>query len=97
MRTALTTLLLAAALACGGVLSALADDATSKARTSLGECLTTLPADKLSDEKAIDDCLDRAQSAAEAENKRRGRIEFQRQLDQMDRMIERTTRGSRLP
>lgn len=72
-----------------------ADNAAGKARSTLSDCLKTLPADKLSDNDAIADCLSRAQGAAEAEDKRKGQIEFQRQLDDMDRLIERTTRGSR--
>jgi hypothetical protein len=97
MRAKIAMLSMAAALAFGGASTALADNAANKARATLSECLKALPADRLSDEKAISDCLERAQGAAEQEDKRRGQIEFQRQLDQMDRMIERTTRGGRFP
>jgi len=74
-----------------------ADTAANRARTALSDCLKAIPLDKLSDEKLIGDCLGQAQGAAEAEDKRQGQIEFQRQLDQMDRMIERTRRGGRFP
>lgn len=84
------------AILLGGA-PALADNAGNTARSALSDCLKSLPANKLNDEKAIGECLDRAQRAAEQQDKRRGDIEFQRQLDQMDRMIERTTRGSRRP
>jgi hypothetical protein len=73
---------------------ALADNAANKARAALSDCLQTLPLDKLSDEKAIEDCLARAQSAADQHDKREGQIEFQRRLDDMDRMIERTRRAT---
>jgi hypothetical protein len=74
--------------------SAQAGNAANKARAALNDCLQTLPLDKLSDEKAIEDCLARAQSAADQHDKREGQIEFQRRLDDMDRMIERTRRAT---
>ncbi len=82
-------LALSVAIAAG---PALADNPANKARATLSECLKALPADKLSDEQAIGECLNKAQNAAEANDKRKGQIEFQRRLDDMDRMIERTRR-----
>lgn len=88
----LVLILAAAALALGLTPDARADNAANKARASLDACLKALPLDKLSDEKAIEDCLAQAQGAAEQHDKRQGQIEFQRRLDDMDRMIERTRR-----
>lgn len=76
---------------------ALAQSPANKARATLKECLDKLPLAKLSDEKVIADCLGEAQGAADTARKRDGQIEFNRQLDDMDRLIERTTRGSRRP
>lgn len=73
----------------------MADSTANKARKTLKECLDTLPLAKLSDEKAIAECLGEAQGAAKADEKRDGQIEFNRRIDEMDRLIERTTRGSR--
>jgi hypothetical protein len=89
--------LLTAALACLVAASVHADTAANRARSTLSDCLKAIPLDKLSDEKLIADCLGQAQRAAEAEDKRQGQIEFQRDLDRMDRMIERTRRGGRFP
>ena len=90
-----TVLILAAAtLPLALAPDARADNAANKARASLDACLKALPLDKLSDEKAIGDCLSQAQGAAEKENGRQGQIEFQRRLDDMDRMIERTRRAT---
>ena len=77
--------------------TALAQSPANKARATLKECLDKLPLDRLSDEKAIADCLGEAQRAAAADRKRDGQLEFNRRLDDMDRLIERTTRGSRRP
>lgn len=85
-------IVLAALLAFCATGPALADNPANKARATLSECLKALPADKLSDEQAIGDCLSKAQNAAESNDKRKGQIEFQRRLDDMDRMIERTRR-----
>jgi hypothetical protein len=74
---------------------ALAQTAANKARATLKDCLDKLPLDKLSDETAIADCLGQAQGAADKDRNRQGQIEFNRRLDDMDRLIERTTRGSR--
>jgi len=84
----------AAALALGLAPEARADNAANKARAALSDCLQNLPLDKLSDEQAIGDCLARAQGAADQHDKRQGQIEFQRRLDDMDRMIERTRRAT---
>lgn len=72
-----------------------ADNTARAARDALRDCLNALPADQLADERAIAACLDRAQKAGGAERNRDKQIEFMRQLDDLDRMIERTTRGSR--
>lgn len=72
-----------------------ADNAANKGREALRDCLAKLPLDRLGDEKTIAACLEEGQRAAEAEDKRRGQIEYMRKLDELDRMIERTTRGSR--
>lgn len=88
-------LILAATLPMLGLAAdARADNAANKARAALSDCLQKLPLDKLSDEKAIGDCLAQAQGAAETEDNRQGQIEFQRRLDDMDRMIERTRRAT---
>lgn len=86
--------LAAAVLPLGLAPDARADNAANKARAALNDCLQKLPLDKLSDEKAIGDCLAHAQGAAEQDDKRKGQIEFQRRLDDMDRMIERTRRAT---
>lgn len=88
----LVLILAAATLPLGLAPDARADNAANKARAALDDCLKNLPLDKLSDEKAIGDCLAQAQGAAEKDDKRKGQIEFQRRLDDMDRMIERTRR-----
>ena len=74
---------------------ALADNAANKARATLKDCLDKIPLDRLSEESLIGECLGQAQGAADKERKRDGQLEFNRQLDDMDRLIERTTRGSR--
>jgi len=94
MRLAIRTVIcagLAAPLLCLAA-PVRADTAAAQARATLSRCLKDLPADKLSDEKAIADCLARAENAARAEDGRQGQIEFQRRLDEMDRLIERTRR-----
>ncbi len=92
--------LLAAALLAPAALAA-ADERTGNAanagRAALGECLAKLPPERLGDEAAIGQCLDQGRRAAETEDKRQGQIEFLRRLDDMDRLIERATRGSRRP
>jgi hypothetical protein len=75
--------------------AALADDAANKGRAALRDCVMKLPLNQLADENAIAKCLEQGQRAAEGEDKRRGQIEYMRRIDEMDRMIERTTRGSR--
>lgn len=88
---------LAAIVALGFASAAQAQNAANKARATLNDCLKAIPLDKLSDESLIGDCLRQAQGAAEAEDKRQGQIQFQRDLDRMDQMIERTRRGGRFP
>ena len=86
-----------AAVACLTVCAApaAADSAANKGREALQDCLKKLPLDRLGDEQAIAACLEQGQRAAEAEDKRQGQIDYMRKLDELDRMIERTTRGSR--
>lgn len=88
---------IAAAAVCLAALAApaAADNAATKGREALRDCLKALPPDRLEDERAITDCMEQGQRAAEAEDKRRGQIEYMRKLDDFDRMIERTTRGTR--
>jgi hypothetical protein len=73
------------------------ENAANAGRAALGDCLKKLPAERLSDEGAIGQCFEQGQRAAETADKRQGQIEFLRRLDDMDRLIERTTRGSRRP
>ena len=87
-----------AAVACLTVFAgpaAAADNAANKGREALRDCLRKLPLDRLGDERAIAACLEQGQRAAESEDKRQGQIDYLRKLDELDRMIERTTRGSR--
>jgi hypothetical protein len=92
---------LAAALLAPAVPATAADgpagNAANAGRAALGDCLAKIPADRLGDESAIAQCLEQGRRAAETEDKRQGQIEFLRRLDDMDRLIERTTRGSRRP
>ncbi len=85
------------ATACLPVLAApaAADNAANKGREALRDCLRKLPLDRLGDEQTTAACLEEGQRAAEAEDKRQGQIDYMRKLDELDRMIERTTRGSR--
>jgi hypothetical protein len=88
---------LLAVAVCLAAATAAADTPANRARATLNDCLKAIPLDTLSDEGPIADCLAEAQRAAEAEDRRRGQVEFQRDLDRMDRMIERTRRGGRFP
>ncbi|MGQ0677312.1 MAG: hypothetical protein ACT4N4_14675, partial [Rhodospirillales bacterium] len=62
----------AAALFPAALPAALADNAADRGRAALRDCLQKLPLNRLADERAIAQCLDQGQRAAEAEDKRQG-------------------------
>jgi len=96
-RVCLWTAALLAPAALAAAADGTAGNAANAGRAALGDCLAKLPAERLGDETAIGQCLEQGRRAAENEDKRQGQIEFLRRLDDMDRLIERTTRGSRRP